>query len=162
MQKDKDKQYGGQSRKSSLEEFGQRFKEIRHHLKLLQKDFAANLDVTGSFLSEVEKGKAKPGLDVLRRLYLSYNVNLNYLLDGFGEPFLNRSESASPISSATGLEKEKLQELLFYIENAPVVRYAVYEFFSNYLYKNKGMIEEDMEKIRKYLQKKKQDENPEI
>lgn len=161
MQKDKDKQNDSQSRDVTLEEFGQRLKEIRQQLRLLQKDFAASLEVTGSFLSEVEKGKANPGFDVLKRIYYVYNVNLNYLIDGIGEPFVDRNQPAVPISSATGLEKEKLQELLFYIENAPVVRYAVYEFFSNYLYKNKGMIEEDMEKIRKYLNKKKQEENPE-
>jgi len=139
-----------------LEEFGQRLKEIRQQLKLLQKDFAAGLEVSGSFLSEIEKGKTNPGFDVLRKIYVNYNVNLHYLMDGSGRPFVDqmRAVSASVSTIISGPDREKLEELFYYIENAPVVRYAVYEFFSNYLYKNKGMIEEDMQKHRSYLQKK--------
>jgi transcriptional regulator with XRE-family HTH domain len=165
MEKEKDKQDkqdkqdkpgGVQTRDEYLEIFGQRLKEVRQQLKLLQKDFAASLEVSGSFLSEIEKGKANPGFDVLRKMYLIYNVNLHYLLGGQGEPFIDKTEASVSPSTAIGHEKEKLHELIFYIENAPVVRYAVYEFFSNYLYKNKGMVEEDMQKHKEYLLKKKQ------
>jgi len=155
MTKDKDNQNDKQMKDEFLEEFGQRLKEIRQKLKLLQKDFAAGLEVSGSFLSEIEKGKTNPGFDVLRKIYINYHVNLHYLMDGSGEPFVDETQVAYRAVSTTisGPDREKLDELLFYIEKAPVVRYAVYEFFSNYLYKNKGMIEEDMQKHHDYLHK---------
>jgi len=137
-----------------LEAFGKRLKEVRQQLKLLQKDFAAGLDVSGSFLSEIEKGKANPGFDVLKKIYLNYNINLHYLLNGQGEPFIGNMEMSDLFAGLTGPEKEKLHELLHYIQNAPVLRYAVYEFFSNYLYRNRGMVEEDMRKHEVYLKKK--------
>ncbi|MGE5340648.1 MAG: helix-turn-helix domain-containing protein [Candidatus Omnitrophota bacterium] len=149
--------HGTQDKNKYLEEFGKRLKEIRQQLKLLQKDFAASLDVSGSFLSEIEKGKANPGFDVLRKIYLLYHVNLHFLLNGQGDPFIQQAEPASPDLPLTGQEKEKFEELMYYVKNAPVVRYAVYEFFSHYLYKNKGMIEEDMGKHRHYVEEKKQD-----
>jgi len=51
-------------------------------------------------------------------------------------------------------DREKLHELLFYIERAPVVRYSVYEFFSTYLFRNKEMIEEDIQRYQEYFFKK--------
>ena len=155
MSKDKDKQNEKNLKDEFLEDFGQRLKEVRQLLKLLQKDFAASLEVSGSFLSEIEKGKANPGFDVLTKIYLNYDINLHYLIDGRGEPFVSKMGTVSQVESSilSGPDREKMEELLYYIEKAPVVRYAVYEFFSNYLYKNKGMIEEDMQKHRDYLQK---------
>lgn len=158
MSEDKGKQNDRQSKNEYLEEFGQRVKEVRQHLKLLQKDFAAGLEVSGSFLSEIEKGKANPGFDVMRKFFDNYNINLSYLLKGSGELFVTEGSAPTALGSKilTGPDLEKLQELLFYVENAPVVRYAIYEFFSNYMYRNKGMIEEDMKKHKAYLEKKKQ------
>jgi transcriptional regulator with XRE-family HTH domain len=155
MEQKSDKQTDAQVKDEYLEEFGQRFKEIRQQLRMLQKDLAAGLDVSGSFLSEIENGKTNPGFDFLKKIYINYNVNLHYLLDGRGEPFIDKTNMTLSSSPPTSPENEKLKELLYYIENAPVVRYAVYEFFSNYQYKNRGMIEEDMLKHHEYLQKKK-------
>jgi len=139
-----------------LEEFGQRFKEVRQQLKLLQKDLAAGLEVTGSYLSEIEKGKVNPGFDILKRLYLEYNVNIHFLLDGKGDPILSYEGKEKSMNRMvlSDSDREKLHELLFYIERAPVVRYSVYEFFSTYLFRNKEMIEEDIQRYQEYFFKK--------
>ncbi|MCX6581484.1 MAG: helix-turn-helix transcriptional regulator [Candidatus Aminicenantes bacterium] len=59
--------------------FGRRLKDIRRKLIIPQKDFAEKLQMSGSFLSEVEKGKAKPGYEFLKSLILKFNINLIYL-----------------------------------------------------------------------------------
>jgi DNA-binding transcriptional regulator YiaG len=40
-------------------DFGNRLKKTRGHLHLSQKDFAARLDIAGSYLSEIEAGKTR-------------------------------------------------------------------------------------------------------
>ncbi len=138
-----------------LKAFGERLKEARSQLKLLQKDFAANLDVSGSFLSELEKGKAKPGFDVLRKMYFLYNINIHYLIDGQGELFVKKDLASIVGPDDLSAESRTLRELLYYIENAPVVKYAVFEYFATYLHKNKDLVKGEMKKHRQFLRDRK-------
>lgn len=143
---------------AELADFGERLKEAREQLRLKQKVFAAELDVTGSSVSGLEKGKSKPSYDVLKKMFNNFNISINYLLDGHGETIVNREIATERELDDTNPEDERLKELLYYIEKAPMVKYAVFEFFSNYLYQNKDAIKEDMKKHRQYLNrvKKKQ------
>jgi len=50
-------------------------------------------------------------------------------------------------------ENETLKELLYYMENAPMVKHSVFSYFLLYLYENKEVIKEDMEKHRAYLER---------
>ena len=138
-----------------LRAFGERLKEARLQLKLLQKDFAANLDVSGSFLSELEKGKTKPGFDVLKKMYFLYNINIHYLIDGKGDLFIKKDLSSIVDPDDSSAESRTLRELLYYIENAPVVKYAVFEYFATYLHKNKDLVKVEMKKHRQFLRDKK-------
>ncbi len=54
-----------------------------------------------------------------------------------------------------GEEKETVEELLYYLENAPVVRFAVLEYFMNYLYQHKDMIDAQIEASRNPRRSKK-------
>jgi hypothetical protein len=45
-----------------------------------------------------------------------------------------------------GEEKETVEELLYYLENAPVIRFAVLEYFLSYLYQHKDMIDAQIKK----------------
>jgi hypothetical protein len=40
---------------------------------------------------------------------------------------------------------EKIEELLYYLENSPIFMYAVLEFFSRYKLQNKELLEKDIE-----------------
>ncbi|MDQ1353023.1 MAG: Helix-turn-helix protein, partial [Acidobacteriota bacterium] len=44
-------------------DFGNRLKIARGQLHLSQRDFAAQLDIAGSYLSEIEAGKTRPGFE---------------------------------------------------------------------------------------------------
>jgi DNA-binding XRE family transcriptional regulator len=43
-----------------LLELGKRVKLIRKDLRISQKDFANKINISGSYLSEIESGKSKP------------------------------------------------------------------------------------------------------
>jgi transcriptional regulator with XRE-family HTH domain len=145
--------------KKEIEEmaaFGERLKYARELLRLKQKKMSPFMEVTASSVSGLEKGKSKPSFDVLKNLYKNLNISINFLMDGSGEAIIDREMSSALHLDETNPEDEKLREMLYYIENAPMVKYAIFEFFSNYIYQNKEAIKEDMKKHRQYLQRIKQ------
>jgi transcriptional regulator with XRE-family HTH domain len=136
---------------------GQRLRKIRKHLGIKQHDFAQSLDITGGYLSEIETGKKKPGIEILNKLINRYYVNIAYLFTGKGSYFI-QPEKEQPFESESkqpsiGDDIKILKEMQWYIDNIPVVRYAIIEFFKSYLYDKRGMIEQEVEKFKK--------ENPE-
>ena len=67
---------------------GQRIRKIRYDLKMLQAEFGQIFDIGKQFVSLLEKDEAQLNNDNLVKLLLNYHINLNYLLGGIGEPFL--------------------------------------------------------------------------
>ena len=86
--------------------FGKRLKHARQELKMLEKDFALRLDVSDTFLRELEAGKISPGYELLRKLFTTYKINLHFLLNGEGESFVNKSTIT--LNSVTGKNGSKL------------------------------------------------------
>jgi len=142
---------------NNKELIGSGIKKIRKHLGFKQKDFAKSLNISGGFLSEIECGKKNPGIEILNTLVDKYQINISYLFTGKGSYFIhpekestNETEENKYVPSD---EMELLEEMEWYIEHIPVARFALLEFFKNYLYEKKGMIEEEVEK---YLKKQKE------
>lgn len=73
--------------------FGTRVKTIRTALNWSQEEFANFLGATRSYISLIEKDKSKLSVENLVKLLLNKNVNLNFLLCGIGEPFINECEN---------------------------------------------------------------------
>jgi transcriptional regulator with XRE-family HTH domain len=130
-----------------LIDFGKRVKQIRSSLHISQKDFAAKIGISGSFLSEIESGSTKPGYEFFKNITLEYNVNHKYLHTGEGDIFLDTQDENRPEKGIEIKENRKIvEEMLWYFNHVPVVKFAVLEFFKRYLYEKKGLIEEEIEK----------------
>jgi transcriptional regulator with XRE-family HTH domain len=71
----------------SAADIGDRIKEIRKKLRLPQKEMAAGLNTSSSYLSEIESGKANPGPGFFLDLSDVYNVSIEYVFHGKGEMF---------------------------------------------------------------------------
>jgi transcriptional regulator with XRE-family HTH domain len=137
-----------------LEEFGFRLKEARFQLKLSQKDFGKKMGITGSFISEIEKGKKYPGMAVLKNLGKIYNISMDYLINGKGRPFFPHQDN-KPASFEIGPDnpdKEKIRQLLQYMANSPFVKYAMLTYFIDFLHRNKETIEENLAEYQGYLE----------
>ena len=134
--------------KEELQSFARRLLEVRNRLHLMQKELAEALDFSESFLSQVEAAKTKPGYNFFKHMIEKFNVNPVYLLTGQGEMFLEEEKKKMLGEIYKGEDKETVEELLYYLENVPVVRFAVLEYFLNYVHKNKPVIEEELEKSR--------------
>lgn len=72
-----------------METQGERIKKIRLDLRLSQYKFGEGLGITKQFVSNVENGIAYLSNEKLTSLILTYNVNVNYVLTGKGEVFLD-------------------------------------------------------------------------
>jgi transcriptional regulator with XRE-family HTH domain len=66
---------------------GQRLKKIRKMLELSQDTLGAKLNVSKQYISNLEADRNLLNNEKLVSLLIDFNVNLNYLLGGIGEPF---------------------------------------------------------------------------
>lgn len=72
-----------------METTGDRVKKIRTLKNLTQEEFASKLDVSKQTISGIEKNRNFFSQSSLEKLVSSFNVNLNYIISGIGEPFLD-------------------------------------------------------------------------
>ncbi|NDY42894.1 helix-turn-helix transcriptional regulator [Dissulfurirhabdus thermomarina] len=66
---------------------GGRLRRIRKTLGLTQRKFAEPIGISGSYISDIEKGKARPSSAVLQLLEIRYRINRGYLVSGDGPMF---------------------------------------------------------------------------
>lgn len=81
------------SRSSELDAIGQRIRICRKYLKLQQKVMAQSLGISASYFNEIELGKTIAGGEILQKLSKIYNMSVEYIITGKGEPFTNRQET---------------------------------------------------------------------
>jgi len=76
-----------------MDNTGLRIKKIRQLLKKSQQELANELGVTKQAISNIENNKCAPGLNLLSKLLIDYNVNCNFIIAGVGSVFINDKES---------------------------------------------------------------------
>lgn len=64
-----------------------RIRHVREVLKLTQKQFAEKLEMSQSYMSEVETGQTQPGVSLLISLNTIFKVSVDWLLTGEGSMF---------------------------------------------------------------------------
>ena len=74
---------------------GQRIKEFRKILKITQGDMANKLNIDTPNISFYENGKTAPSIQTLELIRNAYNLNLDWLLSGEGDMFLDKEPKAN-------------------------------------------------------------------
>ena len=72
--------------------FSQRLKLVRKELGLKQDDLAKSCDVKLSVISKYENELIKPAFEMLSKISLAYNINLNWLVNEIGEMFIETAQ----------------------------------------------------------------------
>ena len=126
--------------------FGQRLKAIRKGLELKQRDFAHQLNISVTTLSDIETGKSKPGHDFFVRICDTFAVNLYFLLMGEGEMFRNNSPDASLNSMVDEILSDDVREFLQFFFNSKLVQYQVLGYFRKFFNEEEEAIKKDIEK----------------
>ncbi len=136
--------------RDELFELGQRVKAIRKELHISQKDFAHKINISGSFLSEIEAGKSKPGYDFFFNVSKYCNVSLPFVIHGVGEMFTDIDYG--PTISSKEPENEQVgtfDELIWYVERSPLLKHNIMAFAMKFLYDNENAMKKELEKHRK-------------
>lgn len=89
-----------------MQNIGERFKEIREYLRLSQEQIGKQIGLSKAGISGVEKNKSFMSKEVLSKLVIGLNVNLNWLISGEGEMFLTSKGEKSLLSR---LEEEGVE-----------------------------------------------------
>lgn len=91
--------------------FGQALKLLRRYQGLNQSNLAKRLDVSRSYISELESGNRTPSLDLLRRYAEVFNVPVSSLVF-FAEALQDKENLSSRLEAAKGVIARKIVALL--------------------------------------------------
>ncbi|MDD3594220.1 MAG: helix-turn-helix transcriptional regulator [Candidatus Gastranaerophilales bacterium] len=117
-----------------MTEFKDRLKILRGALHLKQDDMAGEIGVKLTAISKYETNVVKPGFETLSKIGLQYNVNLNWLINGYGDM----------LNNYIAVEKTGTDDIgIFVAQNNNKI---VYENFE-------GMSDESYNKIKKATKK---------
>ena len=147
----KEKQVINKMARENLVEMGERIKKIRKNLRITQKEMAAELEMSACYLSEIEGGKGNPGHSFYYKISTRYNVSLNYLFHGEGEMFLRTKFKKNLDIDENIVEIETLDDLLWYLDNSPLLKSQVISFAAKFKYDNEEIIKKN---IKRHLSKK--------
>ncbi|UCH97375.1 MAG: helix-turn-helix transcriptional regulator, partial [Candidatus Aminicenantes bacterium] len=106
------------------------------------------INISGSYLSEIEAGKSKPGYDFFFNISKICQVSLPYVLHGVGEMFTDIDYG--PLITSTEPEHDhidRLEELLWYLERSPLLKHNVMGFAAKFLYDNETAVKKEIEKF---------------
>jgi transcriptional regulator with XRE-family HTH domain len=99
-----------------------RLKILRRKLGISQKEMARELGVPFTLISKYECGKIKPGADMLSKIALRYNVNLNWLLTGQGNIFVEPDDSTNFSDPLIPFSSEEDYLILKKLSESPVIK----------------------------------------
>ncbi len=128
-----------------LSTFAGRVKDIRKRLGLTQKQFAEKLNISHQAVSDTEKGSSRPGFEFFLNISKKYNVNLEYLLHGEGEPFKNKAAEIF----ADVEDNEEMREFFRYFFNSKLAQHRVLSDFRRLLLTDLKLVEIDVKETLK-------------
>ncbi len=137
-------------------EIGGRIKQTRKALNLKQKDFAQELNISVSSLSEIETGKYKAGIELLEKLVKKYNVNLHFVITGEGDMFIPPTASSYARAVKFAVNLEDVRDFLYHFERSSILQYFILN-----QYKTRMMAEGDFIKREIKEKESKQQEQKE-
>lgn len=90
--------------------FSQRLKQLRKELGLRQDDLAKSCGVKLTAISKYENELIKPAFDMLSKIGLAYNVNLNWLVNEIGSMFIETPQRRLIKTGSDGFVTEEITE----------------------------------------------------
>jgi transcriptional regulator with XRE-family HTH domain len=126
----------------NLKEIGKRLKEARKALNKTQNDMSELCGIQHSVISEMENGLRKP-YPLYLKLLSELKVNLNWIFNGKGSMFADFE-----INWDFGKDNETIKELIYLLENAPLIRFEILRNFLVLKSKNIEAIEDILSKMK--------------
>jgi transcriptional regulator with XRE-family HTH domain len=131
------------TKKSTIAE---RIKAIRKALNMSQAEFAKELGMSTSSISEMEAANYKPTHDFFYNIGLKLNANLYYLFYGKGEMF-TKGIGFTDFLRIENLvvDREEFIKMLKYCDQSPLVQYLMLGHFRRILRLDSEAIQQEIE-----------------
>jgi transcriptional regulator with XRE-family HTH domain len=132
---------------SSAESVGLRIKKARKLLNLRQEDLAKDLNMGMSTLSNYEKGKKYPVCEFFIAMATQYNISVEYLVLGIGEPFINLEKGWDDFfkDKPFGDFTDDVKKMLFYMKRSNWALSFINAHFKGFFIKNREDIEKEIQ-----------------
>lgn len=112
-----------------METIGTRIKGIRKGAGLTLEKFGAKIGITAASISTIENGKSNPSVQTVLMICREFNVNEDWLRDGTGEPFMQRSREetiAEYVGMITGGHITDIDEsIIKFMAETPVEEWEI-------------------------------------
>ena len=126
----------------NFKEIGKRLKEARKALDKTQSDMNKLCGIQHSVISEMENGLRKP-YPLYLMLLSELKVNLNWIFTGKGSMFADFE-----INWDFGKDNELVKQLIYLLENSPLIRFEVLNNFLKIKNKQRKAIESILEEMK--------------
>lgn len=90
---------------------GERLRTIRENMKMTREEFSEKIDITDSFLGQIERGERALSVKTLRKVVRYTGVSADYLL--FGKNTNNNT--IEKINNILALNSETTSEFIYHI-----------------------------------------------
>lgn len=134
--------------KEVQEAFGKRIKRIRKELRLLQKEFAGQVGISHTYLSEIELGRGNPGVTFFYKVCTCFNLNPDYLVMGREPVFLaNRNDEAAQEPEYIN-EISNIEDLVWFLKRLPMFRNSILGYAARFHIENEDLIKKALKKTK--------------
>lgn len=129
--------------KIDLKPVGLRLKQVRQSLLLSQEQLGEKVQLSKTTICDYEVGKTSPGFDFLFKLSNMFGINLQYIFSGEGPIFRDKSQlsDTAPGEKMFGDFDREVAEILDYMKKSQMVLLAVVTMATEYIEKNKELID---------------------
>ena len=124
---------------------GKRVKLVRKTLKIQQKELSAELGISNSHLSEIEKGESNPTASFFLKLSQKYDVSVEYLFHGRGNMFYSDKDQTKTKEIRVEGDIDSIEKLVWLMEKSYYFRNSVLGLASRFKLENDNFIKMSIE-----------------
>ncbi len=92
-------------------EIGERLRGIREGMKMSRENFSERIDITDSFLGQIERGERALSVKTLKKVVRYTGISADYLL--FGKD--SKNETIQKINNILALSSESTSDFIYHI-----------------------------------------------
>ena len=129
-------------------QLGERIKHIRTLSGLTQEQFAASLGMGNANLSGIENGSKNPKLSFFFKLVKLYQVSLDYLFLGIGEPTLQEKDAENNLNREKVNDIRTSKDFYWFMEHSSIFRDTMMGQGAKFLYDNEDIIKRNIQKLK--------------
>ena len=96
----------------NYESLGNKIREIRNFLKVTQENLANDINVSASFISDIENGRRKMSLETMIKISIALKTSLDYfILDNVKDVKLKNNTKFDELKNILGTVDEKKESV---------------------------------------------------